>query len=167
NGSRVESRLVYALRRDQAEAAHRLHASGDAEKCAMPVQAEALAGGKHRRHDHRARMDRSALESVVEIFPVRRGAVEQRRVFRTVALGVAQRRARTARIETLFQRGDVVAVARGDAKSAHIHQKVPAFVLYWRWDILQTTNLRGESFRNRECHAMYPPPLTCSDWPVM
>ena len=37
-----------------------------------------LGGGEHGRHDHRARMDRAALEGVVEILAMGRRAVDQR-----------------------------------------------------------------------------------------
>ncbi len=45
--------------------------------CTVPVVP--LAGRQHRRHDHRAGMNGAALERVVEILAVDRGAVDESR----------------------------------------------------------------------------------------
>ena len=63
------------------------------------VAAEALAGGEHRRHDHRAAVHRPALEGVVEILAVRGGAVDQRGVLGAEAAGVPDRRAGPAGVD--------------------------------------------------------------------
>ena len=80
---RVEARLVHHLRRNQAEPAHHLDADRDA-CAAQPCRraAVSLADRQHRRHDHRAGVHRPALERVVEILAVRRGAVDERRARR-------------------------------------------------------------------------------------
>ncbi len=57
--------------------AHRLGADRDAEQRRGAVRPVALAGRQHRRHDHRAGMHRAALEGVVEILAMRRGAVDE------------------------------------------------------------------------------------------
>ena len=78
-----------------------------------------------------------------------------------------ERRASAARVDAFLQRGNVVAAARGNAKPRYINQKVLAFAYYLLGDILQRSNQSRERFCNSALHAMYPPPLTCSDWPVM
>ena len=79
---RMKARLVHHLRRDQAEPAHQLDADRDAFERGLAVDAVALADGEHRRHDHRAGVDRAALEGVVEILAVGRGAVDEGRARR-------------------------------------------------------------------------------------
>ena len=44
---------------------------------ALAVRLVPLAGGEHRRHDHRAGMHRPAFEGVVEILAMRRRAVDE------------------------------------------------------------------------------------------
>ena len=64
------------------EPAHRLDADRDAEQRGRPVRIVTLAGRQHRRHDHRAGMDRAALEGVVEILAMAGGAVDEERRLR-------------------------------------------------------------------------------------
>ena len=57
----------------------------------LAVEAVALAGGQHRRHDHRAGMHRAALEGVVEILAMRRRAVDEGGARRAQRARVADR----------------------------------------------------------------------------
>ena len=79
---RMEPRLVRRHGRHQAEAAQQLRAGDDAGE--QPVAAEPfpLARGQHRRHDDGARVHRTALERIVVVLAVRRGAVDERRAER-------------------------------------------------------------------------------------
>ena len=95
----MKSRVVDPLRRDEAQAAQRLDADRDAKESIAAAAPEALAGGKHRGHDHGAGMHRPAFERVVEVLAMRCGAVHERGVFRAPALRVPDRGARTASIE--------------------------------------------------------------------
>ena len=76
------------------EPAHGLDADRDAEQRRGAVRLVALAGRQHRRHDHRAGMHRAALEGVVEILAMRRGAVDEGGAGGAQRAGVADRRAR-------------------------------------------------------------------------
>ena len=75
---RMKAGLVGERRRDEAEPAHGLDADRDAEQRRAAVELVPLAGRQHRRHDHGAGMHRPALERVVEILAVDRGAVDER-----------------------------------------------------------------------------------------
>ena len=75
---RMKAGFVGKRRRHGAEPAHGLDADGDAEKRRVAIQIVPLAGRQHRRHDDRTGMDWAALEGVVEILAVDRGAVDQR-----------------------------------------------------------------------------------------
>ena len=57
----------------------------------VAVELVALAGRQHRRHDHGAGMHRAALEGVVEILAVRRGAVDEGGARRAQRARVADR----------------------------------------------------------------------------
>ena len=56
-----------------------------------PVRVVPLAGRQHRRHDHGAGMHRPALEGVVEILAVGRGAVDEGGAGRAHGARVADR----------------------------------------------------------------------------
>ena len=73
------------------EPAHGLDADRDAEQRRRAVGIVPLAGRQHRRHDHRAGMHRPALEGVVEILAVRRGAVDEGGAGRAQGARVADR----------------------------------------------------------------------------
>ena len=88
---RMEARLVRLHRRHGREPAHGLDADRDAEERGAPVRIVPLAGRQHRRHDHRAGMHRAALEGVVEILAMRRGAVDEGGAGRGHGAGVADR----------------------------------------------------------------------------
>ena len=84
---------------------------------ARAVRIVPLAGREHRRHDHRAGMHRAALEGVVEILAMRRGAVDEGGAGRAHGARVADRGA-GAVVLPAGERGlDVVVVARGDAEA--------------------------------------------------
>src|SRR5258706_10249144 len=112
-------------------------------------------------------MHRAAFEGVVEILAVRSGAVQEGRIFRVEGLRMPERGAGAAGIHAFFERQDVIAVARGDAKARHVQQKVLTSVLHLPGYSLQSTRPSSKHFGNRVLHAMYPPPLMCNDWPVI
>ena len=74
---RMEAGLVHGLRHHEAEPAQHLGADGNPDQRHAAVGIVPLAGREHRRHDHRAGMDRAAFERVVEILAMRRGAVDE------------------------------------------------------------------------------------------
>ena len=76
---RVKAGLVDRLRHHQAQPAQHFGADRDPDQRHAAIGIVPLAGGQHRRHDHRAGMHRAALEGVVEILAMRRGAVDEGR----------------------------------------------------------------------------------------
>ena len=123
----MEAGFVGQRRRHQAQPAHGLDADRDAEQRRAAVEIVPLAGRQHRRHDHRAGMDRAALERVVEILAVDRGAVDQRGGRGGQRAGVADRGARPV-VVAGGQRGlHIVFVARGDGEADDVDQQVLAF----------------------------------------
>ncbi len=127
NRGRMEAGLVHRLRHHGRKPAHRLGADRDAEQRRGAVRLVALAGRQHRRHHHRAGMHRAALEGVVEILAMRRGAVDESGAGRAQRAAVADRRARPVVVEAGKRGFDVILVARGDAKTDHVDQQVLAF----------------------------------------
>ena len=69
-------------------------------------------------------MHRAALEGVVVILAVRRGAVDQRGAERVEAAGVAERRARAAAIARGERGGDVGLAPRRDAQPGDVHEEM-------------------------------------------
>ena len=122
---RVKARLVHHLRRDDAEPAHDLDADRDALERGLAVQPVPLAGRQHRRDDHRAGMHRAALEGVVEILAVRRGAVDEGRARARSARAYGRSRCRARPRPSRRARPDVVLVARGEAEADHVDQQSP------------------------------------------
>ncbi len=94
----------------------------------MAVGIVALAGGEHGRHDDGAGMHRSALERVVEILAMRRGAVDEGGAGRAHAPGMADRGAGPIVVPAGERAGDIVLVARGDAEADHVDQQIFAFL---------------------------------------
>ena len=99
HGGGMEAGLVHELRRHQAEPAQHLDADRDAEQRRLTVRSVPLAGREHRRHDHRAGMHRPALEGVVEILAMRRGAVDEGRAGGAQRARVADHRARAVVVD--------------------------------------------------------------------
>ena len=134
---RMEARLVHHLRRDEAEPAHQLDADRHALQRGLAVNAVPLADRQHRRHDHRAGMDRPALERVVEILAVRRGAVAEGRAGGAQRALVADGGAGPVLIPARECAADIVLVARGDAEADHVDQWSPRISHALRWAILR------------------------------
>ena len=126
---RMKTGLMHGLRHHRGQAAHRLGADCDAEQRRCAVAVVALAGRQHRRHDHRAGVHGPALEGIVEILAVRRGAVDESGAGRAQRAGVTYRRAGPVVVATAERAFDVVLVARGDAEPDHVDQQVLAFLL--------------------------------------
>ena len=75
--------------------AQHLGADGNPDQRHAAVGIMPLAGGQHRRHDHRAGMHRPALKGVVEILAMRGGAVDESGARRVQRALVPDRRAGT------------------------------------------------------------------------
>ena len=120
---RMESRLVHALGRHVAQAAHDLAADRDAEPDIVAGQPMLLGGRENGGHDDGAGMHRSAFVGVVEVVAVGRGAVAQRRHPRTAAAGVADRRAVAGLVGGRERGPHVVARARREAKAGDVDQQ--------------------------------------------
>ena len=122
----MEAGLVRLHRRHGREPAHGLDADRDAEQRRASVGMVPLASRQHRRHDHRAGMHRTALEGVVEILAMRRGAVDEGGAGRGHGARVPDGRA-GAVVLPAGERGlDVVGVAHGDAEAGDVDQEVLA-----------------------------------------
>jgi hypothetical protein len=122
-GGRVKARLMHALGRHQAQAAHQLAADGDAALDVGAAQAVRLGRGEHGRDDHGAGMHRTPLEGVVVVLAMRGRAVAQRRRRHVEAAGMADGGAGSG-FRARLQRGPhVVAVSRGHAQARHVHQQ--------------------------------------------
>jgi hypothetical protein len=132
NRGRVEAGLVHRLRNHGGEATHGLGADRDAKQGGGAVRPVALAGRQHRRHYHCAGMHRAALEGVVEILAMRRGAVDEGGAGGTQSAGVADRRARTVVVEAGERTSNVVFVARGDTETDHVDEQILAFLPHRR-----------------------------------
>ena len=118
----MKPRLVHALGRHQAQAAHDFATHGDAARDVAAGEPVLLGRGEHRRDDHGAGVHRAAFEGVVVVLAVRGGAVAQRRGGDVEAAGMTDQRARTG-FRARAQRGlHVVAVARGHAQAGDVHQ---------------------------------------------
>ncbi len=149
----MKPRLVHALGRHQAQAAHDFATHGDAAREVAARELVLLGRREHGRDDHDAGVHRSAFEGVVVILAVRGGAVAQRRGGDVEAAGVADERAH-AGLRGRAQRGlQVVGVARGHAQAGNIHQDRVAHVRHcggeggWhagesRRELLRDGNLR-------------------------
>ena len=105
-----------------------LRADRDAEQRRAAVRAMALAGRQHRRHDHRAGMDRPALECVVEILAMRGGAVDEGRARGAQLACVPDGGAGPIIVTGRRARLNVVLIAGGDAEPNDVDQQILAFV---------------------------------------
>ncbi len=76
---RVKTGLVDGLRDHEAQPAQNFGADGDADQRHAAIGIMLFACSQDRRHDHRAGMHRAALEGIVEILAMRRGAVDEGR----------------------------------------------------------------------------------------
>jgi hypothetical protein len=126
DGRRVEPGLVDRLRGHEAEAAHELDAGRDAAQRVGAGASEALARGQHRRHDDGARMDRPALEGVVEILAMRGRAVDERRRVQVGAPVVPDQRRGAGLLRGGEHGVHVIRAARRDAQPGIIEDEVAA-----------------------------------------
>ncbi len=127
NRGRMEAGLVHGFGHHKAEAAQHLGADGNPDQRHAAVGIMPLAGGEHRRHDHRAGMHRAALERVVEILAMRRGAVDKGRARRGQCPLVADRGAGAVIVAAAECAADIILVSRGDAETDHVDQQILAF----------------------------------------
>ena len=75
---RMEAGLVHGFRHHETQPAQHFGADRNPDQRHAAIGIVPLAGGQHRRHDHRAGMHRTALKGIVEILAMRRGAVDER-----------------------------------------------------------------------------------------
>ena len=117
HGGRMKARFVGECRRHGAEPAHGFDADGDAKQRRASVEIVPLAGRQHRRHDHRAGMNRAAFERVVKILAVDRGAVDQRCCGGGKRARMPDRRARAIVIAAGQRSLHIIFVARSDERA--------------------------------------------------
>ena len=91
--------IVDPLWRHEAQAPQRLDADRDAKERIDAAAPEALAGGKHSRHDQAPECTGPLRTCFVEVLAMRCGAVQKGGVFWTQAVRVPERSARPASIE--------------------------------------------------------------------
>ena len=123
---RMKAGLVGERRRHGREPAHGLDADRDAEERRAAIELVPLAGRQHGRHDHRAGMHRAALERVVEILAVDRGAVDHRRAGGRQRAGMTDGGARPVILAGRERGAHVILVARGDREADHVDQQLLA-----------------------------------------
>jgi len=111
----VKARLVDELRRDEARAAHHLGAHRDAAQGISSFDLVSFCNGENGRHDYRAGVHRPALESVVEVLAVRRGAVDKSRPGGIERARVSDCGATAGSLPSRKRGGHVVGPARRDA----------------------------------------------------
>ena len=121
---RMEAGAVDRGRRDQREAAHQLGPDHVAAQHVGALEPVLLGGGEHRRQDHGAGVHRGALEAVVEVLAMRRGAVDQRGAGGIQAAGVAERGAGARTLPGGERGADVVGVPGGDAQARDVEQRI-------------------------------------------
>ena len=117
HGGGMEAGLVHGLGGDQAQAADGLDADRDAEQHLLAVETLLLGDGEHGRHDDGTGVHGSALEGVVEVLAVGRGAVDEGRTRGAEVLQVADG-GRGAGIGPGGERGLHVVGAAGDHAQA-------------------------------------------------
>ena len=105
-------------------AAHELAAHRHAAQRILAGDLFPLADREHRRHDHRAGVHRAALEGVVEVLAVRRGAVDERRAAGVERALVADGGAAAGGFPAVERGAHVVRVARGDAQAGDVDQQL-------------------------------------------
>ena len=121
---RMKAGLVGERRRDRTEPAHRFDTDSDAEQRGAAVEIVPLTGRQHRRHHHRAGMDRAALERIVEILAMDRRAVDQRSRRCRQRARVADRGTRPVVIARGKHGLHIILVARCDGEADDIDQQV-------------------------------------------
>ena len=127
NRRRMKTRLVDGLRHHEAQSAQHFGADRNSDQGHPPVGIVPFAGGKHRRHDHRAGMHRAAFERVVEILAMRSSAIDEGGARRVQRSHVTDRRAGAVIVATRQRALDIILVARGDAEADDIDQQILAF----------------------------------------
>jgi hypothetical protein len=150
---------VHCFRHDEAQTAEHFGPNRNAYQRRPSVGIVALAGGQNRRHDHRAGVNRAALESIVEILAMRGGAIDKGRATRSQRALMADHCARAIIFPTRKRAGDIIFVAGGDTQADHIDQEIFAFALgqggqrIW----FHADDFVGQQFRDRRlwqlaCH---------------
>ena len=94
---------------------------------ASTVKIVPFASRQYRRHNHRAGMNRAALERVVEILAMNRRAVDKRCGGGRKRAAVSDRRARPVIVAGGEHGLHVIFVARGDGEADDVNNQVFAF----------------------------------------
>jgi hypothetical protein len=146
----MKAGLVHGFRHDETEAAKNFGADGNALQRHAAVGIVPLASRQHRRHDHRTGMYRPALEGVVKILAMSRGAVDESGARRRQRARMSDRGARTVIVAACERASYVVFVARGDAETDDVDQEILAFARSRRRKrTLQRGDLRRQRFSDR------------------
>src|SRR5437764_14367127 len=101
-------------------AADEISAQRDSRHLSAPGMILAQGNRQLRRHDDGSGVHRPALERIVEILAVCRGAVDERRSRAVQRPLMADRRAGTAAFPALYGGDDVSALPRRDAKAGDV-----------------------------------------------
>src|SRR3954469_26055162 len=144
----MEARLVNALRRHQARAAHELAADCDAGQRVAPGKLLALGDRQYCRHDDRAGMHRPAFEGVVEVFAVRRRAIHERRAAAIERARVADGRARARAFPALQRREHALALSRSHAKAGDVDHELLRRLAKFTRALARRVDSRCERFRD-------------------
>src|SRR5262245_53015838 len=132
----METCLVHGLWHDRAQPAHYFGPDRNTQQCGGTVRPVALASGQYSRHDHRARVDRSALECVVKVFAMRRRPMDEGSAGSTESALMTYGCAWPFVVAAGKRAFYIILVARGDAKTHDVDQQILAF----------TTDCRGQMF---------------------
>ena len=111
----MKTGLVDGLRCHEAQPAQNFGTDGDAGQRHPAIGIVPLASCQNRRHDHRAGMHRTALESIVEILAMRRRAVDKGGPCGVQPALLTDHRAWAIIVPARKRACDIILVARGNA----------------------------------------------------
>src|SRR5258708_2119023 len=156
----MKARLVNALRRDQARAANEFGADGDPRQRVLSRDFFSFGNREHRRHDHRAGVHRPALEGVVEVLAVRRGAVHEGRARGIERARMSDGGAGSRGFPRRERRDRVVGLAGRAAQAGDVDQQLFGGIAECRGTEAGALDPGGEAladrFRRRFAHAYSP-----------
>src|SRR5262245_11924929 len=150
DGCRMEPGLVNGLGNDRAQTAHDFSAHRSSKKRGTTVRLVALTHCQHRRHNHCTGVDGAALERIVKVLAMGRGAIDEGSAGSTEAARMADGRAWPLVVATGKSTLDVVLVARGHAKTHHVYQKLFALLPqgFWQAICVQSRHALGQVLGN-------------------
>ncbi len=148
----MKARLVDALGRDHARAAHHFRADGNSDQRILAGDFFPFRDCQHRGHDHRAGMHRSALEGVVEVLAVRGGAVDEGRAGGIEGARMSDGGAAPVGFPGRERRAHVVRFARRHAQAGDVDEEFfSGFAKRFRL-AASALDAGGEPFRDRLGH---------------